>query len=125
MNKIISRPLTDSDIKKFAQPLTNFQGVFMRNNLPKKRCPKKIECGVINLDNEEGLGTHWVGYYRYSEKCFYFDSFGNLQPPQEFINYIGEKCRIYYNYNIYQTFGTVNCGHLCMTFLYEMLEKFE
>lgn len=50
----------------------------MRTNLP-KRC-RKHECGIINLDNEEGPGTHWVGYYKKDNStCYYFDSFGDLQ----------------------------------------------
>lgn len=118
------RPLDEFDIKKFAQPLPNFRGVFMRDKLPTNPLFNRSECAVINLDEEKGMGTHWVCYYRMNNDCFYFDSFGNLQPPQEFIDYVGNDCTIYYNYKTFQTFGTVNCGHLCMIFLYKMYEKF-
>ena len=33
----------------------------MRNRLPKM--PYKKECGIINMDNDSGPGTHWVAYY--------------------------------------------------------------
>lgn len=87
----------------------------MRDKLPFKR--RKIECGVINLDNNDGPGTHWVAYKIRNKKIIYFDSFGNLQPPKEFIQYIGPENTIFYNYNKYQDFGTVNCGHLGLEFL--------
>lgn len=90
----------------------------MRNNLPNK-C-RKNECGVINLDNKNGDGTHWVCYHKKNKECYYFDSFGNLPPPQEFVHYIGSNCKIHYNYHPFQNFNTVNCGHLCLKFLYEM-----
>lgn len=122
LNRIINRPLNENDIRRFGQLLPHFRGVFMRNRLPK---PSNMEwqCGVINLDDMEGKGTHWVSYYRKNSMCYYFDSFGNLQPPQEFLHYIGadnNKCKIYYNHRAYQTYKKVNCGHLCMKFLYEM-----
>lgn len=124
LNRIIDRPLNENDIRQFGQLLPHFRGVFMRNSLPKPS-NKKWECGVINLDNTDGIGTHWVSYYRKNIMCYYFDSFGNLQPPREFLHYIGadsnnNKCKIHYNHKAYQTYAKVNCGHLCMKFLYEM-----
>lgn len=123
LNRRIDRPLNENDIRRFGQLLPHFRGVFMRNSLPKSSFNKKWECGVINLDDTDGIGTHWVSYYRKNNMCYYFDSFGNLQPPQEFVDYIGadnNKCKIYYNHRAYQTYSKVNCGHLCMKFLYEM-----
>lgn len=93
----------------------------MRNKLP-KRC-KKYECGVINLDDEEGPGTHWVSYNKEGNKCYYFDSFGDLQPFQEFLNYVGKNCTIFFNYERHQSFDTIVCGHLCVKFLFQMLNQ--
>lgn len=87
----------------------------MRDKLPTKR--RKNECGIINLDNDSGRGTHWVAYKIKDKNVIYFDSFGNLQPPKEFVQYVGSGNKIYYNYDKYQDFGTVNCGHLCLNFL--------
>ena len=83
----------------------------MRNSLPK--VPTLKECGVINLDSESGLGTHWVAYIRNKKNntVKYFDSFGNLRPPSELISYLGKK--INYNYITEQNFDTFICGHLC------------
>lgn len=85
----------------------------MRDRLPKK--PLVQECGIVNLDNSFGPGTHWVAYYKNRNYKEYFDSFGNLQPPIEVINYLGRP--IEYNYERKQNFNTFNCGHLCLKFL--------
>lgn len=87
----------------------------MRNQLPRK--VRKFECGIINLDDYDGPGTHWVAYKKTGDSISYYDSFGNLSPPLEFIKYVGDKNKIFYNYKRYQDFGTVNCGHLCMKIL--------
>lgn len=116
--------MNDIDISNFARNhIPNFRGVFMRNNLPKKCL--NIECGVINLDHKNGDGTHWCAYHKVDSKCYYFDSFGNLRPPNELIYYLGSKCLIFYNHKRYQDFNTYNCGHLCMEFLLKMsIKKF-
>lgn len=124
----IKQPLTNIDILNLTKNLPHFRGVFMRNQLP-KRCRTR-ECGVINLDNEDGPGTHWVGYYKKNNnECYYFDSFGDLQPFKEFIDYIGagsnNRCTIFYNYKRRQAFNTIICGHLCLKILYKMSEKFD
>lgn len=91
----------------------------MRNNLP-KRC-QKFECGVINLDDMENPGTHWVSYYKHNRTCFYFDSYGNLQPFKEFVKYVGKKCVIHFNYKQFQTYDSIICGHLCLKFLFNLM----
>lgn len=92
----------------------------MRNALPKK--PLNKECAVINLDDFTGSGTHWVAYTKNGNDVMYFDSFGNLRPPLEFIKYVGGGS-VKYNYEQYQDFDTFVCGHLCLKFLTNTLYK--
>lgn len=94
--------------------IPHFRGVFMRDDLPGK--PLKTECGIINLDSSKGKGTHWVAYFKNKDYVEYFDSFGNLKPPKEFVNYIG-KLIIRYNRENYQNYNTEICGRLCLEFL--------
>lgn len=86
----------------------------MRDTLPKK--PKNVECAIINLDITKNEGTHWVAYVKVNNRCEYFDSFGDLKPPLEFIKYM-KGVMICYNYVQFQNYDTVNCGHLCIEFL--------
>lgn len=92
-----------------------FRGVFMKDNLP--RDIKINETGVVNLDNSEGPGTHWVCYKKLGKTVFYYDSFGNLPPPKELVHYFNPADHIYYNYTRQQPSDTSICGHLCLEFL--------
>lgn len=92
-----------------------FRGVYMRDTLPKN--PLKRECAVVNLDSIRGFGTHWVAYYKNNNIVRYFDSFGNLKPTKELLDYLGSNVKLFYNHKRYQNFNTVNCGHLCLEFL--------
>lgn len=90
----------------------------MRDTLPSSP-PRRCESGIINLDTLKGPGTHWVAYRKIGDSILYFDSFGSLKPPIELVRYFGLKCKIVYNPEAYQTYNTVNCGHLCLEFLYK------
>ena len=97
--------------------IKHFRGVFMRDELPKTG-PWRYEAGVINLDDDDGPGTHWCAYRKAGNMVYYFDSFGNLQPPPEFIKYLGGGSHVIrYNHEVYQDFDSFNCGHLCLEFL--------
>lgn len=90
----------------------------MRDSLPSSS-PRRNECGIINLDTTQGPGTHWVAYKKTGDSILYFDSFGSLKPPIELVQYLGSRCKIKYNSAAYQTYDTINCGHLCLEFLYK------
>lgn len=117
------RPLTNIDLLKFSKSLKipYFRGVYMRNDLPRNG-PKKNEAAIINLDEKNGPGTHWAAYRKIVNTVTYFDSFGNLQPPRELVEYFevgggSKNIIIKYNRERYQKFNTFNCGHLCLEFL--------
>lgn len=107
-------------MKFAAKNIPHFRGVYMRDGLPKT--PLYVECGIVNLDSEAGMGTHWVAYSKKNNTVKYFDSFGNLMPPIELLNYFNQggkkgKINITYNYKRYQNYNEINCGHLCLQFL--------
>lgn len=86
----------------------------MRDTLPSK--PLVNESAIVNLEPVSKSGSHWVAYKKRKNQVHYFDSYGNLRPTQEIIQYLN-KSDIVYNYQPYQTFGSVICGHLCLLFL--------
>ena len=67
------RPLTNFELEKYYQNEPRFNGVFSRNNLP-----KKIKDGayVINLDEYADVGTHWIALFCKRSEIAYFDRFG-------------------------------------------------
>jgi hypothetical protein len=83
--------------------------VFCRDELPHK--VNVNECGVINLDDSRGMGTHWCCWFKRGREKYYFDSYG-LQPPNEIVQYL--KTGILYPTDRIQPDGTSVCGHLCI-----------
>ena len=65
-------PLTNFEIQKFYQNESKFNSVYSRNNLP------KIKDGlyIINLDEYESVGTHWIALYINAKNVTYFNSVG-------------------------------------------------
>ena len=87
----------------------HFRGVFLRDELPKK--PRATECGILNLDDSSGKGTHWTCWLKRANDKLYFDSYG-LAPPIELISYLQRP--LFYNSERIQPDGEVFCGHLCL-----------
>ena len=46
---------------------------------------------IINLDEYESIGTHWIAVYGNAENLTYFDSFGVEYISKEIIKLIGNK----------------------------------
>ncbi|XP_031781161.1 uncharacterized protein LOC103316074 [Nasonia vitripennis] len=66
----------------YLKPYKNFHDVFMRNNLLSDD-PLHNESAVVNLDDFQNRGTHWVCYCKRGPEVIYFDSFGDLKPPND------------------------------------------
>ena len=67
-----SHSLTNFQKQKYYQNEAKFNGVYSRNSLP------KIKDGsyVINLDEYESIGSHWIALYVNDNNVTYFSSFG-------------------------------------------------
>ena len=59
--------------------IKHFRGIYSRDGLPKKI---RKECGIINLDDITGPGTHWVCYRNLDSVVEYFDPFGLIMPNE-------------------------------------------
>jgi len=101
-----------------------FRGIFMRTTLPRE--VRRNENGIVNLDNAEGPGTHWVAYAKRGNRAIYFDSFGNLRPPKELVRYLENNVtHIEYNHTPRQRYDQSNCGQLCLQFLQMVDNQFK
>ena len=136
---IENKALSNHELIEYIKQLKikHFRGVFMRDDLPKKKRTKEStqrstgqrpECGIVNLADSLSDGTHWVCYYN----GYYFDSYG-LPPPLEIVEYLGENSalseqlpKVDLEYNIYQIqkSGQI-CGHLCLYFLNRITKGME
>ena len=87
--------------------IKHFRGIYSRDGLPRKI----KECGIINLDDIQGPGTHWVCYRNIDNIVEYFDPFGLIMPNEalEYFNTSGK--RIFYSMDEIQNRNTVLCGY--------------
>ena len=117
-----NHPLTNIELVDTAKKLKipNFKGVFLRDTLPKK--PRASECGILNLDDSNGSGSHWSAFSKNGKDKLYFDSFG-LPPPTELLKYL--KGPVLYNSERIQPDNEVFCGHLCLYVLKKLSEGHE
>ena len=115
-------PLTNIQLVDAVKKLNilNFKGVFSRDELPNK--PKRIECGILNIDDSNGRGSHWCSFSKRGKDQLYFDSYG-LPPPTELLKYL--KGPVYYNSERIQPDNEVFCGHLCLYVLKKLSDGHE
>ena len=66
---------------------------------------------VINLEDKNSKGTHWVSLFIDKNVAIYFDSFGIEYSPQEVLNKIGDIQLL----TIYLAFNIMNL--LCVDFI--------
>ena len=110
-------PLTNFEIQKYYQNEPRFNGVFSRNNLP-----KKIKDGayIINLDEYADVGTHRSALFISRIKIVYFNSFGIEHVPEEIKEFV-ENENIIANIFRVQENNSVLCGYFCIGFIDFML----
>ena len=110
-------PLTNFEIQKYYQNEPRFNGVFSRNNLPKKI--KDGAC-VINLDKYADIDTHWIALFCNRNEIVYFVSFGVEHVPEEIKEFVGNK-NIKANILRVQANNSVMCDYFCIGFIDLML----
>ena len=109
--------------------------MYSRNNLP-----NKIKKGayVINLDEYENTGTHWVALFVKPKYTVYFDSFGLEHIPKEINKFINNDttkstaepsslersaiARIKSNIFRIQAYDSIMCGYFCIEYINYMLK---
>ena len=119
-------PLTNIEISEYYKNVPRFNGVYSRDNLP-----NKIKKGayVINLDEYENTGTHWVSLFVKPKYMVYFDSFGIEHIPKEINKIINNDTtksssleRIKSNIFRIQAYDSIKCGYFCIEFINYMLK---
>lgn len=101
--------LSNIDLLKLCDKLKlNVQGIHCKD-----RIPQNIEgWNIINMDNHNGNGTHWVCFYKntINNDNIYWDSFGILPPV-----IIDDILHPYkYNHKDVQYLDSSSCGWWCI-----------
>ena len=110
--KFTNKPLSNFDLLQWVDflKIPNFKGIFARDEVrPREHSP----C-IINLDELENAGTHWVCCAPGQKFTWYFDSFG-MGFPQEFKS----SKPVIWNSSQYQNINSVLCGYYCLYFLHQ------
>ena len=74
--------------------IKQFRGIYSRDGLPYKISK---ECGIINLDDIQGAGTHWVCYRNLDSMVECFDPFGLIMPNKALNYFHTAKKQIVYS----------------------------
>ena len=111
-------PLTNIEISEYYANEPRFYGVYSRNNLSKTI---KKAAYVINLDEYENTGTHWVSLFVKINEAIYFDSFGIEYIPNEINKFISNKNIINNIFRI-QAYDSIMCGYFCIEFINYILK---
>ena len=120
-----SHPLTNFEIQNYYQNEPKFYGVYSRNNL------SKIKDGayIINPDEYESTGTHWIALYENAENVTYF----GIEQIQSFIvselnkfkkkleKSLGIKKSITNIYRV-QAYDSIMSRYICIGFIDFMLK---
>ena len=89
-----------------------FHGVYAMDELPAKRRPGAY---VINMDNHDEPGSHWVAVWSEGSTVEYMDSYGLPPIDTRCINFLGHD--FYYNKLQLQQLLSNACGFYCVYFL--------
>jgi hypothetical protein len=109
--------LSNFDLIELAEEMNiDLVGVFSKDKL--KSVPSQNGSYIINLDDFNGPGTHWVALFVEYENAIYFDPFG-IVPPLSVIRYTKDKYFIDSNF-IIQNLDQECCGYYCLGFLHFM-----
>ena len=90
---------------------------------------QKKEACIINLDEYETTGTHWVSLFVKPKYTVYFDSFGIEHIPKEINKFINNDtakssavARIKSNIFRIQAHDSIMCGYFCIEFINYMFK---
>ena len=112
-----SHPLTNFELEKYYDNEPRSNGVYSRNNLPKK---VKVEAYVINLNEYADVGTHWIALFCNKSEIIYFHSFGVEHVPEKIKEFVGNKNIIADIFRV-QANNSVMRGYFCIKFIDFML----
>lgn len=112
--------LSSIDIQSYLLHHKSFMGCFPCNRLPPfpSQLPKSL---IVNSDNIQDSGDHWVGLILTPKKCFYFDSFGVGILENNINKFIERKYKTYiHSIKEIQAIESEKCGEFCMGFVLQV-----
>jgi hypothetical protein len=116
------KPLTNFDIVKICRYLNiPLDGVYMNNEFKYNWLNENFGV-VLNLENTDMTGSHWVAFYNdvSTNSIYYFDSYGEVCNQKPYNLILKKQLNLYFNKKQFQAIESIMCGWFCIYFLYSM-----
>ena len=94
--------------KQYGLPM-NLEDILMSNELADVTL-KKNKNIILNLENEDNKGTHWIALCIRGKKCLYIDSYGAVCDIEVIKFCLKNGLRLGFNQYIVQDLASENCG---------------
>ena len=123
-----SHPLTNFQMQKYYLNEPRFNGVYSRDNLPKRNFVEcnsfgiKDEAYVTNLDEYSDIVTHWSDLYVQNNDVTCLDNFEVEHILKEFKTFIGNK-NMKANIFRIKAYNSIMCRYYCTGFINYMLRR--
>ena len=119
-NRFKFNEVTNYDIDRYYKGNKRYGGCISREDV--KKLDNKDKFYIVNLDDKDGVGTHWVGLYLDKPNvALYIDSFA-LDPPEEIVSFVKKNDRIgWRNLGQMQSMSSSACGWYCIYCLDHLL----
>ena len=110
-----SKSTNNNQIYKIGHKLfgNNFIGCFSSDQFPKIILNE--HCFILNNKSSRSNGEHWVGFYKYNNKLYSYDTFS--RPVNKLSRYWKNKHIINANHNRSQSYLEYSCGQRCLAWL--------
>lgn len=94
-----------------------YVGCYPADMIPEfKKFPASV---VINLDNSDKEGSHWVSIFaRSKDHAYYFDSYGLLPENSNILAYLKKFKKITWQKAVIQSIVSNVCGYYVIFFIY-------
>ncbi len=91
-----------------------FKGVYARDQLPSL---KDNDCIILNNQNKNHAGEHWLAIFVENGFGHFFDSYGNHPSRYNLVDYLNSNT-LNWNYNSLRIQGESKyCGYYCVLFI--------
>ena len=113
LNNVNNYPMSNLKIDDILKNNVNYIGTFSKDNVPHL---KNNQSTIINLQDSDKSGSHWVSYKKIGNKIFYFDSYGVAYIPDIITKQYSNHKFISNIYRI-QSMDSNQCGRFCILFV--------
>ena len=115
--------LSDKEIDAYYKGEKKYLGTFPKDAIPSKLAKRKHGAMIINMNNSNQGGSHWIAILLNKNNSIYFDSFG-IVPSNEVVAFMKQRGKpMYYVDRQLQNLTSSSCGWFCIHFIDEVILK--